>query len=87
MYASDNAASSAFHSTVSAPSRVPTPQPVSRVALRLTPYHGRVRVFAYVLTSIPRPDRMPGSLPPSPPTSPPASEQSETEQPPSQPRA
>eukprot|EP00965_Chrysotila_dentata_P053739 1782799-Pleurochrysis_carterae.AAC.1 len=83
MYASDNAASSTFHATVSAPSRVPTPQPVSRVALRLTPYHGRVRVFAYVFISIPRPDRMPGSLPPSPP----ASEQSETEQPPSQPRA
>eukprot|EP00965_Chrysotila_dentata_P167507 5531295-Pleurochrysis_carterae.AAC.1 len=45
-------------------------------------YHGKVLALAYVFTSIPRPDRMPGSLPPSPP----ASEQSETEQQPSQPR-
>eukprot|EP00965_Chrysotila_dentata_P130027 4297914-Pleurochrysis_carterae.AAC.1 len=45
-------------------------------------YHIKVLALAYVFTSIPRPDRMPGSLPPSPP----ASEQSETEQQPSQPR-
>eukprot|EP00965_Chrysotila_dentata_P061033 2022007-Pleurochrysis_carterae.AAC.1 len=35
MHASDNAASSAFHATVSALPRGPTPDPVSRVALRL----------------------------------------------------
>eukprot|EP00965_Chrysotila_dentata_P110006 3634951-Pleurochrysis_carterae.AAC.1 len=82
MYASDNAASSAFHAAVSAPSPVPSPQPVSRVPLRLTLYHGKVLARPYVHTFMPRPDRMPGSLPPSPP----ASEPSETEQQPSQPR-
>eukprot|EP00965_Chrysotila_dentata_P039686 1318841-Pleurochrysis_carterae.AAC.1 len=79
MYASDNAASSTFHAAVSAPSRVPTPEPVSRVALRLTPYPGRVRVFAYVLTSVPRPDRLYYRLYSSLPPSPPASERSYTE--------
>eukprot|EP00965_Chrysotila_dentata_P010700 348147-Pleurochrysis_carterae.AAC.1 len=74
MYASDNAASSAFHAAVSAPPRVPTPEPVSRVVLDLTPYPGRVRVFAYVFTSTPRPDRdywaaLHSSSPPSPPAS------------------
>eukprot|EP00965_Chrysotila_dentata_P091306 3014480-Pleurochrysis_carterae.AAC.1 len=67
MHASDNAASSAFHATVSALPRVPTSDPVSRVALRLMIYHGKVLALAYVHTFIPRPDRMPGSLPPLPP--------------------
>eukprot|EP00965_Chrysotila_dentata_P110143 3639784-Pleurochrysis_carterae.AAC.1 len=73
MYASDNAASSAFHAAVSASPRVPTPPPVSRVVLKLTPYPGRVRVFAYVHTFIPRPDKdywaAYSSAPPSPPAS------------------
>eukprot|EP00965_Chrysotila_dentata_P044559 1481270-Pleurochrysis_carterae.AAC.1 len=91
MYATDNTASSAFHATVSAAPRVPTPDPVYRVALRLTLYPGRVHAFTYVLTSIPRPGRLysstsPPPLPPSLPPLPPASEQSETEQQLSQPR-
>eukprot|EP00965_Chrysotila_dentata_P046666 1549631-Pleurochrysis_carterae.AAC.1 len=80
MHACDNAPSSAFHATVSASSRVPTPDPVSRVALRLTLYHGKVLALADAYTFIPRPDKMPSSLPPSPP----ASERSYTEQQPSQ---
>eukprot|EP00965_Chrysotila_dentata_P017408 578348-Pleurochrysis_carterae.AAC.1 len=82
MHACENAASSAFHATVPASSPVPTPHPVSRVALRLTPWHGRVLALAYVFTFTPPPGRMPPSLPPSPP----ASEQSWTEKQQSQPQ-
>eukprot|EP00965_Chrysotila_dentata_P160892 5312828-Pleurochrysis_carterae.AAC.1 len=74
MYASDNAASSAFHAVLSAPSPVPSPPRVSRVALRLTPFEGKELVFTYVATSVPRPDRLywdrlHSSAPPSPPAS------------------
>eukprot|EP00965_Chrysotila_dentata_P157049 5188344-Pleurochrysis_carterae.AAC.1 len=80
MHAGDNAASSAFHITVSASPRVPTPDPVSRVALRLMIYHGKMLALAYAFIFIPRPDKMPLSLPPLPP----ASERSYIEQQPSQ---
>eukprot|EP00965_Chrysotila_dentata_P032461 1082267-Pleurochrysis_carterae.AAC.1 len=71
MYATDNAASSAFHAAVAAQPRVPTPPPVSRVALSLIPRLGRVSVLTYVHTYTPRPDKVYwaaySSAPPSPP--------------------